>query len=83
MMRQMAGVDADSGQMALPAPPGATAGANSTNLTTELPPPTPTLFKEVFVGLDDEAVDTTLDPGTTYVYRVQAWNAIGHSEWTR
>ena len=35
----------------------------------------------VYRGGDNEFVDTGLETGFTYVYRVQAWNSVGRSEW--
>lgn len=36
----------------------------------------------IYRGADNEFVDTTLLDGHTYVYRVQAWNSVGKSDWT-
>ena len=36
----------------------------------------------VYRGADSEFVDTTLVDGHTYVYRVQAWNSVGKSDWS-
>ena len=35
----------------------------------------------VYRGGDNEFMDTGLETGYTYLYRVQAWNSVGRSEW--
>jgi len=36
----------------------------------------------VYRGSDNEFVDSNLEDAHTYVYRVQAWNSVGRSDWT-
>ena len=53
--------------------------------TTDSKPPTSTQssWVAVYRGADNEFVDSTLKDGhTSYVYRVQAWNSVGKSDWT-
>jgi hypothetical protein len=38
-------------------------------------------WKTVYVGGDNEFVDTGLEMGHNYKYRVQAWNSVGKSGW--
>mmetsp|Transcript_6298 Transcript_6298/g.15661 ORF Transcript_6298/g.15661 Transcript_6298/m.15661 type:complete len:711 (+) Transcript_6298:212-2344(+) len=38
-------------------------------------------WKTVYVGGDNEFVDSGLEYGHNYMYRIQAWNAIGRSIW--
>ncbi len=38
-------------------------------------------FKDIYKGIETEFVDSSLSPSSTYLYRVQAWNAVGHSQW--
>lgn len=38
-------------------------------------------WKTVYVGGDNEFVDTGLETGHNYMYRIQAWNSVGKSGW--
>jgi len=38
-------------------------------------------WKDVYVGADTEFVDTGLELSCAYIYRIQAWNAVGRSQW--
>lgn len=38
------------------------------------------VWETVYEGLGDSFVDTGLEPGTTYEYRIQAWNLVGASK---
>eukprot|EP00587_Corethron_hystrix_P002213 CAMPEP_0113311234 /NCGR_PEP_ID=MMETSP0010_2-20120614/8549_1 /TAXON_ID=216773 ORGANISM="Corethron hystrix, Strain 308" /NCGR_SAMPLE_ID=MMETSP0010_2 /ASSEMBLY_ACC=CAM_ASM_000155 /LENGTH=571 /DNA_ID=CAMNT_0000166825 /DNA_START=274 /DNA_END=1986 /DNA_ORIENTATION=+ /assembly_acc=CAM_ASM_000155 len=38
-------------------------------------------WADVFIGADTEFVDTGLELGYSYIYRIQAWNAVGRSPW--
>jgi len=44
-------------------------------------PPKSSSWLTVYRGGDNEFVDTGLGTGNTYLYRVQAWNSVGRSEW--
>ena len=44
-------------------------------------PPKSSSWLTVYRGGDNEFVDTGLRTGYTYLYRVQAWNSVGRSEW--
>ena len=39
-------------------------------------------YKTVYAGSEAEFVDEDLLPASTYMYRLQAWNAVGHSQWS-
>ena len=38
-------------------------------------------WKTVHDGSENECVDTGLERGKAYIYRIQAWNLVGKSEW--
>jgi hypothetical protein len=38
-------------------------------------------WKTIYIGADNDFVDTNLEPGDDYLYRVQAWNSHGKSSW--
>ena len=38
-------------------------------------------WKTVYVGGETEYVDSTLEMGHNYMYRIQAWNSVGRSSW--
>lgn len=38
-------------------------------------------WKTVYVGGDNEFVDTSIETGHNYMYRIQAWNSVGKSGW--
>ena len=38
-------------------------------------------WKAVYIGGDTEYVDTVLETGHNYMYRIQAWNSVGKSGW--
>lgn len=38
-------------------------------------------WKTVYIGGDTEYVDTILETGHNYMYRIQAWNSVGKSGW--
>lgn len=38
-------------------------------------------WRTVYVGGDDEFVDSGLQLGHNYMYRIQAWNSVGRSSW--
>lgn len=38
-------------------------------------------WKTVYIGGDTEYVDTLLETGHNYMYRIQAWNSVGKSDW--
>jgi len=38
-------------------------------------------WRTVYVGSDNEFVDSGLETGHNYMYRVQAWNSVGKSGW--
>ena len=40
-------------------------------------------WQTIYIGADNEFLDTDLEPGAGFLYRVQAWNSHGKSEWTR
>ncbi|GMH94243.1 hypothetical protein TrST_g13682 [Triparma strigata] len=66
----------------LPLPP-TSVSKNNSNATppTSSSFPVQTSYSTVYLGIDLEFTDTNLLPSTTYGYRIQAWNAVGHSEW--
>jgi len=35
----------------------------------------------IYRGADTEFIDNLLEPGYVYIYRIQAWNAVGRSSW--
>ncbi len=43
--------------------------------------PLPSDWKTVYVGGENEFVDSSLETGHTYLYRIQAWNSVGRSSW--
>jgi len=57
---------------------------DSKPVTPVVPAPTSThsSWVTIYRGADNEFVDSTLEDGHTYVYRVQAWNSVGKSDWT-
>ncbi|GMH66431.1 hypothetical protein TrLO_g10115 [Triparma laevis f. longispina] len=65
------------------ATPAASAKTPQTPAANKNPSPTPldTSYKDVYKGIEVEFTDTGLLPSTTYTYRIQSWNAIGHSPW--
>ena len=38
-------------------------------------------WKTIYVGADNEFVDSGLETGHNYMYRIQAWNSAGRSGW--
>ena len=40
-----------------------------------------TAWKTIYVGGETEYVDSTLEMGHIYMYRIQAWNSVGRSSW--
>jgi hypothetical protein len=48
-------------------------------ISTELVPAS--AWKTVYVGGETEFVDSTLELGHNYMYRIQAWNSVGRSPW--
>mmetsp|Transcript_22424 Transcript_22424/g.40452 ORF Transcript_22424/g.40452 Transcript_22424/m.40452 type:complete len:726 (-) Transcript_22424:145-2322(-) len=38
-------------------------------------------WKTVYMGGENAFVDDSIDYGYTYIYRIQAWNSVGHSDW--
>lgn len=38
-------------------------------------------WRTVYVGSDNEFVDSGLETGHNYMYRIQAWNSVGKSGW--
>jgi len=44
--------------------------------------PSSSAFKTVYANSEPEFVDEDLLPSSTYIYRIQAWNAVGHSSWS-
>ncbi|KAL7536337.1 hypothetical protein ACHAWF_005438 [Thalassiosira exigua] len=57
------------------------AAASSSHLTNNFDSSPNSDWKTVFVGSDDEFVDSKLDTGHNYMYRIQAWNSVGRSGW--
>jgi hypothetical protein len=43
--------------------------------------PPATAWKTIYVGGETEYVDSTLEMGHNYMYRIQAWNSVGRSGW--
>jgi len=43
--------------------------------------PLPSDWKTVYVGGENEFVDSLLETGHNYLYRIQAWNSVGRSSW--
>ena len=43
--------------------------------------PLPSDWKTVYVGGENEFVDSSLKMGHNYMYRIQAWNSVGRSGW--
>jgi len=39
-------------------------------------------YTTVYHGNEPEFVDENLRTGSTYIYRIQSWNAVGHSTWS-
>lgn len=48
-------------------------------ISTELVPASS--WKTVYLGGETEFVDSTLEMGHNYMYRIQAWNSVGRSPW--
>lgn len=54
--------------------------ANDFSMVT-YPPVSTSDWKTVYVGGENEFVDSSLETGHNYIYRIQAWNSVGRSGW--